>query len=235
MFSWILPVKNEAKSLPQLFQEIRTTMQSRNFEIVAIDDASTDSSYKVIKKLSGTFRNLKIVHFPTHQGKWVALAKGMSLSRGDVIITIDSDLQDDPSQVYKLLNKFNQGYDLVSGSRFPRFDVFYKNTLSQLGNRLVGVFGLGHFRDLNSPFKVYRREVLERIPKAGSLLRFSLIFAKNQGYKVAEVPIKHRPRLYGHSKFGLVKYLRIIYDLVLITLLFSGSSHLSKNPLKKNY
>lgn len=227
-YSWILPIKNEVNSLPQLIDEISESMHSKNFEIIAVNDASTDNSAKIIKKLTKEFPQLKIVNFKIHQGKWQAIAAGFRKSKGQIIITLDSDLQDDPRQFPKLLKKLNEGYDLVSGLREERQDLAYKVFISRLGNKLASFLTGRLFKDLNSPYKVYRREVLENLPKHGSLLRFTMIFASELGYKVAEVPVIHRPRLYGKSKFGLVKYVRILYDLILVLLLFSGSGRLRK-------
>lgn len=258
-YSWIIPVKNEEASLPQLISEIARVMHTvipyqnrygiHKYEILAVDDASTDNSLTTLKSFtpnrpgSGltTRTPLKVIYLASHQGKWAALRVGFEAAEGEIIITSDSDLQDDPGGVIKLLNKLEpilslrgpmksdrgnlsyQGYDLVSGARLNRFDPLYKVFISRLGNFLVSKITGHHFKDLNSSFKVYKREVLDHIPKDGSLLRFSMLFAMRLGYRVCEVPITHRPRLFGKSKFGVIKYLRIIYDLILVMLLFTGS------------
>lgn len=240
-----MPIKDEAEALPQLLQEIKQAMKGKLYEIIAIDDASvyidsltgpaarhptvapgktaTTAGYLVrVTRLT----NFKTIRFFHHQGKWAAIRAGIKASRGDIIITSDSDLQDNPREAKKLLAKFDKGYDLVSGWRKIRHDPFYKIVISKIGNLLVSILGKKKFQDLNAPFKVYRREVIEAVPKEGSLLRFSMLFAHKMGYKTAEVSINHRPRIYGKSKFGVIKYLRIIYDLVLVFLLFSGSGRL---------
>ena len=221
-YSWILPIYNEALSLPQLIREISQVMKGREYEIIAVDDGSKDP-------LNFQIPRLKVIHLNTHQGKWAALQAGFKAASGQIIITSDSDLQDDPKEAKKLLKKLDQGFDLVSGWRKIRFDPLYKVVISRLGNLLVSILAGHHFKDLNSPFKAIRREVLDSLPKEGSLLRFSLLFAKRLGYKVFEVPITGRPRIYGSSKFGLVKYLRILYDLILVLLLFTGSGRLKKH------
>lgn len=231
-YSLIIPVKNEASSLPQLFQEIKKAMGKREFEIIAVDDASTDTSRTTLTSLTSQTPQLKIVHFNLPQGKWAALRAGFSQAMGNIIITMDSDLQDDPSQLPKLLNKLDSGYDLVSGWRKIRHDPLYKVLISRLGNLLASTLTKQHFYDLNSPFKVYKREVLENLPNMGSMMRFSMLFAQRLGYKVCEVPINHRPRTFDKSKFGVVKYLRIIYDLILVLLLFSGSGRLTGDVRK---
>lgn len=226
-FSWILPIKNEASSLPQLLKEISQVMKNKAFEIIAINDASSDNSLTTLKSLTSQIPELKIINFKSHQGKWASISQGFKASNGQIIITLDSDLQDDPAELPKLL-KLLKSYDLISGWRKIRYDPFYKVFISRLGNFIASALTGHHFHDLNSPLKVYKREILENLPKQGSLMRFSMLFAKKLGYKVIEVPIKHRPRMYGKSKFGVVKYLRIIYDLLLVLLLFSGSGSLKK-------
>jgi glycosyltransferase involved in cell wall biosynthesis len=239
-YSWILPVYNEAISLTVLLSEIKQAMTpALNWEIIAINDASKDQSLKILQKLVKTIPQLKILHLNKHQGKWLALSLGIKSSKGHFIITIDSDLQDDPAEISKLLKKLHQGYDLVSGWRENRQDLFYKVLISKLGNILASFLNRKYFKDLNSPFKVYRRQVLDNLPQSCSMFRFSMLFADRLGYKVTEVPINHRSRPFGKSKFGIVKYLRIIYDLILILLLFSGSGRienlksLSKMPYKE--
>lgn len=227
-YSWILPLRNEAQSLPQLMAEISKVMRNKSWEVIAINDASTDSSLTTLTSLITLTPQLKLISFKHQQGKWAALRSGFDKAKGQIIIFSDSDLQDDPSQLPKLLTKLTLGYDLVSGARIIRHDQLYKVIISRLGNWLASNLSGKRFTDLNSSFKIYRKQVLDEIPKQGSLIRFSLIFADKLGYKVAEVPINHRPRLYGKSKFGIVKYLRILYDLILVMLLFTGSGTIKK-------
>ena len=226
IYSWILPIYNEAESLPQLLSEISIAMKGENYEIVAINDGSTDESALILKEKSKKYP-LKFKSFNNRRGKWEALREGIELSLGQYIITSDSDLQDDPKEISKLLRVFEtEKMEVVSGWRKSRQDTFYKTFLSFLGNRLVSLLTKKRFYDLNSPFKIYKKEVLDKLPKTGSLLRFSLLFADKLGYKVSEVPIVHRKRVYGKSKFGVIKYFRILFDLILVLLLFSGSGRL---------
>lgn len=227
IYSWVIPVRDEAESLLKLFAEIKK-LRLKNLEIIVVDDASTDDSFKILQGYSKKFSNFKTVSLKTHKGKWEALRKGFEAVSGQIIITSDSDLQDEPKEVLVLLKKINAGFDLVSGIRKNRQDLFYKVWISGLGNFLVSLVYRHKFYDLNSAFKVYRREVLDSIPKQGSLLRFSMLFAYLLGFKVVEVGVRHRRRKFGKSKFGIVKYARIIYDLVLVMLLFSGSGKMRK-------
>jgi len=228
-YSWILPIKDEALSLPQLLSEITKTMKGKTYEIIAVNDASKDNSGKTLQALAKNYRALKIIHLGQHVGKWGALKTGFTHAKGDIIITSDSDLQDGPKEVLKLLAKIQDGYDMSSGWRKRRYDPMYKLLLSKIGNNIVSILQGHHFHDINAPFKLYRREVLADLPTQGSLMRFSMLFAKRLGYKIIEVPIVHRPRIYGKSKFGIVKYIRIIYDLILMLLLFSGSGRLHRH------
>ncbi|MBI2020014.1 glycosyltransferase family 2 protein, partial [Candidatus Daviesbacteria bacterium] len=209
---------NEAQALPELFEEIKQ-VNLKKYEIVAINDGSTDHTASVLKELEQQDPSLKTVYLRRRQGKWAALEAGFKNAVGQIIITLDSDLQDNPIEISKLLVKLQMGYDLVSGARIKRSDSFYKVLMSRFGNFLASSLTRKNFLDLNSPFKVYKRKVIE-------------------DYKVAEVPINHRPRLFGKSKFGIVKYLRIIYDLILVLLLFSGSGRITrdyKNLSKRRY
>jgi glycosyltransferase involved in cell wall biosynthesis len=227
-YSWVVPIHNEALSLTQLFSEIKKVMGDKKYEIIAINDGSTDQSLKVLKALKKTTPQLQIISCSAHLGKWASLNLGFKKISGKIIITIDSDLQDDPKELPKLL-KYLKTTDLISGQRAKRFDPLYKVFFSKLGNKLTSLIHHKDYFDLNSPFKVYKKGVLLSIPTQGSMFRFSLLFADKLGYKTKEVPITHRPRIYGKSKFGLKKYLRIVYDLFLLTLLFSGSGSLKRS------
>jgi len=199
MYSVILPIRDENQSLPQLFDEIEQTFKGVTYEIIAVDDASG---------------------YTDHIGKWAALREGIGRAKGQIIITMDADLQDDPRELPKLLKKLDEGYDVVSGWRKDRRDPQYKILLTRLANAIYG------FRDFSSPMKVYRKSALTKLPKEGSLLRYSFLLAHQLGFKIAEVPVAHRARIYGKSKFGIVKYFRIFYDLILLSLLFRGSGKL---------
>lgn len=193
MYSIILPIRNEEESLPQLFDEIEQAFAGKRYEVIAVEDCIGN--------------------------KWEALRTGIEHAKGNIIITMDADLQDDPREVIKLLIP---GYDIVSGRRCPRRDPVYKIVLTRIANIILG------FHDFASPYKVYTRRALSLLPKEGSFLRYSFLFARKMGLRTLEVPVVHRERLYGKSKFGIVKYFRIFYDLILISLLFRGSGRIAK-------
>lgn len=239
-YSWILPIWNEVSSLPQLVDEIARVMRGKSYEIVAVDDGSTDETKRVLLGLARRrthripFVHLILLFLPSHLGKWAALRAGLTRARGDILITLDADLQDDPNEAMKLIEKLKEGYDLVSGWRRDRKDSLYKIVISRMGNSLVSLLFGRQYHDLNAPMKAFRQSILAHLPHEGSLFRFSLLFADQLGFKTIEVPIRHHPRIYGRSKFGLIKYLRILYDLLLIRLLFTGSSRLSSHTLPRD-
>lgn len=204
VYSVVIPVHNEVDSIPILLREL-----GRRGEIIIVDDCSTDGSsrYAAIRLLS-------------RQGKWAALRAGIAKTHSEVIIVMDGDLQDDPREIPKLICKLDKGYDIVSSWRKNRQDPSYKILLTRAANIILG------YRDFSSPFKAYRREALAQLPQEGSFLRYSLLFAKKLRLRVAEVPVGHRPRRFGSSKFGILKYFRIFWDLLFITLLFTGSGRL---------
>lgn len=229
-YSWILPIRDEARSLPQLIREIGAVMARDRYEVICVDDGSRDSTDRTLKRLRRNHSPLRILSFRDPVGKWAALDRGIRSARGGIIITIDADLQDDPREVRVLLRMVQKGYDLVSGWRRPRHDPVMIVTLSRLGNWLVSRVTRRAYHDLNSPMKVYRRAVLDHLPRVGTLLRFSLLFADELGFCTIEVPVVHRPRRWGTSKFGTRKYLRIFYDFLLVRLLFWGSGGIRKMP-----
>lgn len=194
-YSIVLPIRNEDASLPELFSEIQRAMDDRSYEIIAVDDASG---------------------YHHHFGKWEALRVGIAHAKGDVVITMDADLQDDPKELPRLITKLKQGYDIVSGWRKNRQDPWYKVHLSRFANVWIGAF-----HDFASPYKAYRKNILLSLPQDDSLLRYTLLFAKRKNYRIAEIPVAHHPRTHGTSNFGLIKYVQILYDLILIGPLFN--------------
>lgn len=231
-YSVVFPVYNEAQGLTQLTHEVVRVMDGKRYEIIAVNDGSTDASLSMLKEIEKSTPSLQVIHLPTRLGKWSALILGIKKAQGDIIITLDSDLQDDPGQLPVLFHALKKDTDVSSGWRKGRMDPWYKVTISHLGNLFVSYCTGRVWHDLNAPMKVYRRGVFATIPLAGSLLRFSLLFASKTGFRVVEVPIKHRPRVYGNSKFGLIKYLRILYDTALVLLLFTGSGSIRKTSKK---
>ncbi len=228
LFSIILPIKNEADSLPQLITELTKTLKGENYEIIAVNDASTDDTAITLAALMVKIPRLTVISLESPGGKWATIREGLTRAGGDYIITLDSDLQDDPKELPKLIKKSDRGFDIVSGWRQNRQDLWYKVVITNVGNKVISFLTRHNFHDFGSPFKIYRRTIIHQLPLHGSLFRYSLLFAQKLNMKITEVPVVHRPRIYGQSKFGLAKYFRILYDLALIMLLFTGSGRLER-------
>lgn len=216
--SFIIPAKNEEKSIAPLFNEISSEMKKlgNHYEVIFIDDGSTDNTYGEFKKLHEKDNHVKVVKHRGNWGKSVAIKSGFSQSAGNLIITMDADLQDNPTQISKFLNKLSQGYDMVSGWKKTRHDPLTKVLPSKVFNFLVRVLTGVNIHDINCGFKIYKREVFEGLNIYAGLYRFIPVFAAKQNYKVGEIVVAHRPRKYGFSKFGWERFLRGFLDLITV-------------------
>ena len=218
--SAVLPVLDEVESLGVLHRELTEvlTRLGRPYEILFIDDGSRDGSFERIEKLALEDDRVRGVQLRRNFGKAAALAVGFREARGDIIVTLDADLQDDPAEVPKLLNRLEDGFDLVSGWKQDRQDPRSKTWPSRLFNRVTGFLTGVRLHDFNSGFKIYRREVVQEIRLYGELHRFIPALAAWRGFRIAEVPVQHRARQYGRSKFGSARLWRGFLDL--LTVLF---------------
>ncbi|QQG43482.1 MAG: glycosyltransferase family 2 protein [Candidatus Daviesbacteria bacterium] len=222
MLSFVIPAKNEQDSLIQLYQEICLTVATlkRPFEIVFVDDGSTDETFQILKSLHDKDKRVKVVKLRGNWGKSIALQIGFGKTKGDIIFTLDGDLQDNPHTIPAFLKKLDEGYDLVSGWKKNRHDpsltkVLPSRIVNSLSRRLTGV----KIHDINCGFKAYRREVIENLNLYGELYRFIPIIAAKQNYKVGEIIVDHRPRIYGKTKFGWSRGIKGILDLLTIVFL----------------
>jgi len=215
VISVVIPAYNEEKNVEILYQELKAVLKkmSQNHEIIFIDDGSTDSTFEQLKKLHAQDKRLKVVRLRRNFGKSQALAVGFDLAQGDFIVTLDADLQDDPKEISKLLEKINKGWDLVTGQRLRRKDPFEKRLASRFFNQIVSLVSGVRLKDFNCGLRVYRKEVIETINVYGELHRFIPLIANSYGFKVSEIPVKHRQRRYGQSKFGKERYLPGLFDL----------------------
>ncbi len=219
--SILIPLYNEEESLKPLFEEIRKGVRNLNieYEIIFIDDGSTDSSLNVIKELSKRDTRVKYISFRKNYGKSAALNIGFKNAAGDVVITMDADLQDDPLEIPNLLNELEKGYDLVSGWKKIRYDPFVKRNSSKFFNWVTRIFSGIKIHDFNCGLKAYRVEVVRSVYVHGELHRYIPVLAGWKGFKITEIPVKHHPRRYGKTKFGISRFFKGFVDL--ITVIFT--------------
>ena len=218
--SVVLPILDEIESLGVLHRELTEvlTRLGRPYEILFVDDGSRDGSFERVEKLRLEDPRVRGLQLRRNFGKAAALAVGFREAQGDVIVTLDGDLQDDPAEVPKLLARLEDGFDLVSGWKQDRQDPRSKTWPSRLFNRVTGFLTGIRLHDFNSGLKIYRREVVEELRLYGELHRFIPALAAWRGFQVTEVPVHHRPRRYGRSKFGSARFWRGFLDL--LTVLF---------------
>lgn len=227
--SIIIPLLNEEESLQELHGQITSVLNSLNcpYEIIFIDDGSTDNSLQVLKDLHKSDTSVQIISFRKNNGKSAALAKGFKEAAGDIIITMDADLQDDPTEIPKLIEQINSGFDLVSGWKKNRKDPFIKRHTSKLYNGVTSSLTGLKIHDINCGIKAYTREVTETLNIYGQLHRFLPVLAQWEGFKVGELVVKHHSRRFGKTKFGLSRFAAGFFDL--ITVLFI--TRYTKRPL----
>jgi glycosyltransferase involved in cell wall biosynthesis len=218
--SVVIPVLNEEESLRELHRRLTETLvaMGRTYELVFVDDGSTDRSYEILADLHKQDPNTKVLSFRRRYGKSAALSVGFSESRGNIIVTIDADLQDDPAEIPKLIEKLDEGYDLVSGWKQDRKDPISKTIPSKFFNAVTGAVTGLKLHDMNCGLKAYRRSVTEQINVYGQLHRFLPVFAQNSGFRVGEVPVKHHPRVHGTTKYGMGRFLHGFLDLMTVVM-----------------
>jgi glycosyltransferase involved in cell wall biosynthesis len=221
VISVVVPLLNEEHSLDALYHELASTLDPREepWEVVFVDDGSTDGSYGVLTRLHDETTNVVVVHLRRNFGKAAALQAGFLEARGDVIVTIDADLQDDPAEIPQLLAKLDEGFDLVSGWKSRRNDPWTRRLLSKVFNTANAVVSGVHLHDVNCGLKAYKAEVLRGMRLYGELHRFIPVLAAYRGFRVAEIPVNHRARQHGRSRYGLNRYLRGFFDLLSVTFM----------------
>lgn len=188
------------------------------YEVIVIDDGSTDGTDKILRELKGSYQNLRAYIFRKNYGKSAALSEGFRQARGKIFITMDADLQDDPAEIPNMIKKLDEGFDLVSGWKKKRHDPITKKLPSRLFNLVTSLMSGISLHDFNCGLKAYRRQVLETIHIYGELHRFIPVLAHWQGFRVGEIPVQHHPRKFGRSKFGIKRFSHGFLDL--ITVLF---------------
>lgn len=225
--SFVIPIKDEKRSLKQLVEEITTSCKKikKTYEIIFIDDGSIDGSFEAVKNLHKKNKDIRGIKLRRNFGKSIALSIGFQKSLANIVFTLDGDLQDNPVEVPKFINKLDRGFDLVSGWKKKRRDSWTVAVPSRIGNFVIGLITGVKIHDLNCGFKVYRREVLDNINIYGELYRFIPILVNQKGYRIGEVVVKHRSRKFGKSKYGWFKMTKIFLDLITVLFLTAYSTH----------
>jgi glycosyltransferase involved in cell wall biosynthesis len=222
LVSIVVPLLNEEATLPALYDEVSAAFAAveADWELVYVDDGSTDGSYRELVRQHNTHENVRVVRLRRNFGKAAALAAGIDAAAGEVIVTMDADLQDDPAEIPRLLAKLDDGYDLVSGWKCDRQDPFFRRFVSRIYNGTTRWATGVALHDMNCGLKAYRAEVFENVRLYGERHRFVPVLAHHLGFSVTELPVNHRPRMNGKSRFGIERYLRSPFDL--LTIVFMG-------------
>lgn len=220
--SIVIPLYNEAESLPRLYEHLIPLLDDweREFEVILVDDGSTDETATILRQLQAQDSRLLVVLLRRNFGQTAAFAAGFDAARGNVIVTMDGDLQNDPADIPMLLDKMDEGYDIVSGWRIDRQDTFLTRKLpSQIANKLISRITGVHLHDYGCSLKAYHRDVIEGIQLYGEMHRFIPALASWMGVRVAEVPVNHNARQFGQSKYGLSRTIRVVLDLLTVKFL----------------
>ncbi|HVI89225.1 MAG TPA: glycosyltransferase family 2 protein [Dongiaceae bacterium] len=220
--SVVVPVYNEQENIPILYERLNATLRGlgRDYEIVLVNDGSRDGSLVALRRLAADHPEVKVLDLKRNSGQTAALMCGIDHSTGDIIIPIDADLQNDPADIPRLLEKLDEGYDVVSGWRRERKDAaIRRNFVSSVANRVISKISGVHLRDYGCSLKAYRRSVLEGVRLYGEMHRFVPIYASWMGAKITEIPVSHSPRIYGKSKYGLERIAKVILDLIVVKFL----------------
>jgi dolichol-phosphate mannosyltransferase len=222
--SIFLPVYNEEENLERLHEKLVAAMAEfgQSFEAIYVDDGSTDRSLELLKKFAASDRRVRVISFRRNYGQTAAMAAGIDAARGEVLIPMDADLQNDPADIKRLLAKLDEGYDVVSGWRKDRRDPFLTRVLpSKLANGMISKISGVELHDYGCSLKAYRREALKDVQLYGEMHRFIPIYASWAGARVTEIPVAHYPRTAGKSKYGLSRTIKVVFDLVTIKFMAS--------------
>jgi glycosyltransferase involved in cell wall biosynthesis len=220
VISVVVPLLDEERSLESLHAEIAAALEPVDeFEVVFVNDGSTDGSTGVLTRLHDAHPNVVVVQLRRNFGKAAALQAGFLEARGEVVVTIDADLQDDPAEIPQLLAKLDEGFDLVSGWKTRRNDPVLRRLFSRIFNWATGAVSGVHLHDVNCGLKAYRAEVLHGLRIYGELHRFIPVLASYRGFRAAEIPVNHRAREHGRSRYGPERYLRGFFDLLSVTFM----------------
>jgi glycosyltransferase involved in cell wall biosynthesis len=217
----VIPTYNEEESLQELYTRIVENISAtgNNYEIIFVDDGSTDQSFEVLKELREKDDKVRVIQFRRNYGKAAALEVGFADAQGEIIFTLDADLQDDPMEIPRFLEKLDEGYDMVIGWKFPRLDPITKTAPSKLFNATLRASTGLNIHENNSGYKAMRRVVAEEMTLYGEMHRFIPAIAHWRGFKVTEIKVKHHPRKFGKTKYGLSRMWRGFFDFTTIYFL----------------
>ena len=221
MISVVVPLHNEERSVTLLYEELQAALEPGGvrWEAVFVDDGSTDGSFSALTRLHNTHDNVRVVRLRRNFGKAAALATGFAQARGETVVTIDADLQDDPAEIPRLLIKLDEGFDLVSGWKARRRDPLRRRVLSRIFNWVTGRLSGLRLHDMNCGLKAYRSEVVRGLRLYGELHRFIPVLAHYRGFRIAELPVNHRAREHGRSRYGVERYVRGFLDLLTVSFI----------------
>ena len=217
--SIIIPVFNESESIAYLLEEVKSVMEVNelNYELIVVNDGSEDNTHAVLVELTKNIKELLVISLRKNYGQTAAMAAGFDISRGDIVITLDGDLQNDPNDIPKLISEINTGYDLICGWRFDRKDKLINRRIpSKIANKLIAkVTGL-KLHDYGCSLKAFTKEIIDDVKLYGELHRFLPILASIEGARIKEVKVNHRSRKYGSSKYGIDRTFRVLMDLLTV-------------------
>lgn len=220
--SVLIPVYNEADNLPLLFERLFAVLRnsSDSFELIAVNDGSSDLSLLKLREIAAANREVRIIDFRRNYGQTAAMMAAIDAARGGILIPIDADLQNDPEDIPRLIAEINAGYDVVSGWRQDRHDAaIRRNLLSRVANRIISSVSGVYLNDYGCTLKAYRSEVVKGVRLYGEMHRFVPIYAKWMGARITEIPVKHHPRKFGQSKYGIERVLKVLLDLIVVMFL----------------
>ena len=224
--SVLIPIFNEEENISLLYDKLTTALKKtgRPYEVIFIDDGSSDGSLEILLDIIKRDPNVKTISLSRNFGQTAALSAGIDLSKGEILIPMDGDLQNDPEDILSLLQKMEEGYDVVSGWRKNRKDPFFTRRLpSMIANKIISLIGGVYLHDHGCTLKVYKRDILKNIRLYGEMHRFIPIYAQWVGARVSEIPVHHFPRRSGSSKYGMSRVFKVILDLMVVKFLLSYS------------
>lgn len=222
--SLFLPVLDEEENLRPMHAKIQGALDAlgKTAEVIYVDDGSTDKSLSILKEIAAEDDRVRVVALRRNYGQTAAMSAGIDAARGDILIPMDADLQNDPADIARLLEKLDEGYDVVSGWRKNRQDKLISRKIpSQIANRIISMIGGVHLHDYGCSLKAYRRDVLQDVKLYGEMHRFIPIYASWAGARVTEIPVDHHARTMGKSKYGISRTVKVIFDLITIKFMAS--------------